>query len=165
MRHRFHDENCSVAQTLEILGDWWTLLIIREAFLGTRRFADFQQHLEIAKNILSQRLRHLVDHGIFERVDVGTHGKRYEYVLSPKGKDLATILTALRQWGDRWIFGEGNEPLIVLDRRTNRPVPRVRILDEEGKPLRSSDMLVGPGPGANEDTVARAVAMLEQRAR
>jgi DNA-binding HxlR family transcriptional regulator len=156
MRKRFDDQNCSVAQTLEVLGDWWTLLIIREAFLGTRRFGDFQRRLEIAKNILSQRLSHLVDHGVLERVDVGRHGTRYEYALTAKGKDLITIITALRQWGDRWIYGEGHEPLLVLDRRTGRRVPPLRIRDEEGKPLRPSDTLLGPGSGATDVTLARA---------
>lgn len=156
MRRRFDDQNCSVAQSLEILGDWWTLLLIREAFLGTRRFADFEQRLDISKNVLTQRLNHLVEHGVFERVDVGRHGQRHEYVLSPKGKDLATLLTALRQWGDRWIYGEGNEPLLVLDRRTQKPIPRVRILDEAGEPLRVADMEIRPGPGATAATRARA---------
>lgn len=149
-RKRFDDQICSVAQTLEILGDWWTLLIIREAFLGARRFGEFQQRLDIAKNILSQRLSHLVEHGVFERVDVGTHGTRHEYVLSPRGKDLVTILTALREWGDRWIYGEGKEPLVVLDKKTGRRVPRLRVRGEDGRPLSGSDMLVQPGPGMTQ---------------
>lgn len=145
-RKRFDDQICSVAQTLEILGDWWTLLIIREAFLGARRFGDFQKRLDIAKNILSQRLAHLVRHGVLERVNVGTHGTRHEYVLSASGKDLVTLLTALREWGDRWVYGEGNEPLVVYDKRTGRRVPRLRIRDEDGRPLSGADMEVRPGP-------------------
>src|SRR5262245_37008592 len=121
MRRRFSDQECSVAQALEILGDWWTLLVVREAFLGARRFADFEARLAISKNVLTQRLEHLVEHGVMERVDAGVHGTRFEYVLTAMGKDLATVMTALRQWGDRWIYGEGNEPLVVLDRRTGRP--------------------------------------------
>ena len=109
MRHRFGGENCSVAQALEVLGDWWTLLIVREAFLGTRRYADFEANLDISKNVLAQRLQHLVEHGVLERIDAGVHGPRFEYELTPKGKDLFTILTALRQWGDRWVFGPGRE--------------------------------------------------------
>jgi DNA-binding HxlR family transcriptional regulator len=140
VRHRFHDQICAVAQSLEVLGDWWTLLIIRDAFLGTRRFADFEEHLRISKNVLTKRLAHLVEHGVFERVEVGRHGARQEYVLTAKGRDLFTLITALRQWGDRWIYGEGNEPLQVIDRRTGRPIPRVRVLDESGEPLRAADM-------------------------
>src|SRR6266481_3426438 len=105
MRRRFTGENCSVAQSLEVLGDWWTLLVVREAFTGTRRFADFEANLEISKNILSARLEHLVAHGVFARVEAGVHGTRYEYELTPMRRDLATVMTALQQWGDRWIFG------------------------------------------------------------
>lgn len=146
MRRRFDDQACSIAQALEILGDWWTLLIIREAFLGTRRFADFELHLDISKNVLSKRLAHLVEHGVLERVDIGRHGEHFEYALTPKGKDLLTIITALRQWGDRWIYGHGNEPLQVLDRRSGRPIPRVRVLDEQGQPLASRDMEIRARP-------------------
>ena len=150
MRRRFTDMNCSVAQTLEVLGDWWTFLIIREAMLGTRRFADFEANLEISKNILTQRLSHLVEHGVLEAVNAGVHGTRYEYVLTARGKDLTTVLTALREWGDRWVFGEGNEPLVVLDRRTGRPVPRLRIRGEDGAVLSGRDLEVRAGPGATE---------------
>jgi DNA-binding HxlR family transcriptional regulator len=155
MRRRFTRDNCSVARTLEVLGDWWTLLVVREAFLGTRRFAEFAENLPIARNVLTSRLGHLVDHGVFARVDVGTHGTRYEYELTAMGKDLIVVITALRQWGDRWIFGVGNEPLIVLDRRTRKSIPRLRILDSHDRPLRGSDMLVVPGPGATSKTLKR----------
>ena len=78
-RTRFSEMNCGIGQALEALGDWWTLLIVRDAFFGARRFRDFESSLGIAKNILSVRLQHLVDHGIFERVDVGSEGHRFEY--------------------------------------------------------------------------------------
>ncbi len=120
MRRRFKDQNCSIAQALEVLGDWWTLLVVREAFVGTRRFADFEANLDISKNILSARLDHLVAHGVLARINAGVHGTRYEYELTPMGKDLATLMTALQQWGDRWIYGEGHEPLLILDRRSGR---------------------------------------------
>jgi len=155
MRRRFREDNCAVAQALEVLGDWWTLLVVREAFLGTRRFADFEANLAISKNILTQRLSHLVDRGVLERVDAGRLGTRYEYVLTPMGKDLTTIMTALRQWGDRWIYGEGKEPIVVKDRRTGRPIPRLRLLGEDGQPLRARDLDVEPGPGASPATVER----------
>jgi DNA-binding HxlR family transcriptional regulator len=145
MRHRFKRENCSIARSLEILGDWWTLLVVREAFLGTRRFADFEANLDISKNVLTQRLAHLTKHGVLERVNAGVHGPRFEYVLTAMGKDLVTVMTALRQWGDRWIFGAGREPLIVADRRTGRPIPALRMLDEDGRELRPRDLDVRPG--------------------
>jgi DNA-binding HxlR family transcriptional regulator len=155
MRHRFTRENCSVARALEVIGDWWTLLIVREAMLGTRRFADFAAELAISRNILARRLLHLVRRGVLTRVNAGTHGTRYEYELTPMGKDLATVMTALRQWGDRWVFGEGREPVIVRDRRTGRAIPRLRILDESGLPISARDLEIVPGPGAERRTIAR----------
>jgi DNA-binding HxlR family transcriptional regulator len=148
VRRRFVDQPCSVAQALEVLGDWWTLLVVREAFLGARRFSDFETRLDIAKNILTARLAHLVRHGVLERVDAGVHGTRYEYALTAMGKDLAAVMTALRQWGDRWIFGEGNEPLLVIDRRTGRPIPRLRIVGEDGAPLGARDLELRAGSPA-----------------
>ena len=158
MRTRFKHENCSVAQALEVLGDWWTLLVVREAFFGTRRFADFEAILGISKNILTKRLEHLVRCGVLERIDAGQHGVRYEYVLSPMGKDLATVLTALRQWADRWVMGPGREPLLVYDKRTGRPIPRLRISGEDGQPLTARDLELRPGPGASKRTLARFAA-------
>src|ERR1700732_2972722 len=147
MRRRFTDQNCSIAQALEVLGDWWTLLVVREAFVGSRRFADFEANLDISKNILSARLEHLVANGVLARVDAGVHGTRYEYELTPMGKDLATLMTALQQWGDRWIYGEGQEPLLILDRRSGRAIPPVRILDNEGRPLAGRQMAPAPRAG------------------
>src|ERR1700687_2614823 len=148
MRRRFKDQNCSIAQALEVLGDWWTLLVVREAFVGSRRFADFEANLDISKNILSERLEHLVAHGVLARADAGVHGTRYEYELTPMGKDLTTVMTALRQWADRWIYGEGREPLLALDRRSGRRVPRLRILDNKGRPIAGRDIAPAPGAGA-----------------
>jgi len=160
MRIRFGGENCSIARALEVLGDWWTLLVVREAFLGTRRFADFEAALPISKNVLARRLAHLVKHGVLARVDAGTHGTRLEYELTPRGRDLASVMTALRQWGDRWIFGEGKEPVLVVDRRTGRPIPRLRIRGEDGEPLHAIDLEVRPGPGANKNTRERYQAAM-----
>lgn len=155
MRRRITRENCSVARALGILGDDWALLLIREAFFGTRRFADFEANLGISKNVLTQRLAHLVRHGIFGRVDAGVHGRRYEYELTPMGKDLTTVMTALRQWGDRWLFGSGHEPLLVIDRRNGQPIPAVRVLDAEGAPIRGRDLALVAGPGASRRTRTR----------
>lgn len=137
------------------MGDGWSMMILREAFLGTRRFADFQRALGIAKNILTARLSHLVEHKIFEKVDAGVHGTRYEYALTPRGKDLLTVMTALRQWGDRWMTGPGNEPLLVIDRRTGAPLPRVRLQGADGQPISPEHIGLKPGPGASEETLAR----------
>ncbi len=154
-RKRFADMNCSVAQSLDIIGDWWTLLIVREALLGTQQFADFQSRLGIAKNILSKRLQRLVENEILMRVDIGRSGSRFAYRLTPRGKDLLTVITALREWGDRWIFGEGNEPVVIRDRRTGGLVPPLRITDGEGLAIEARHLRAEPGPGATREILER----------
>lgn len=151
-RTKFKNQNCGVAQSLNAFGDGWTLLIIRDAFFGVRRFADFQKHLGISRNILTDRLRHLVDHEILMRVDVGQHGKRFEYRLTPKGDALMPVLTTLREWGDEWVFGPGNEPLVMRDRKSGRRVPKTIVRDASGKTLVRGAIRAEPGPGANEST-------------
>jgi DNA-binding HxlR family transcriptional regulator len=154
-RTRFADMNCGIGQALEVLGDWWTLLIVRDAFFGARRFGDFERSLGIAKNVLASRLQHLVDHEIFARTDVGQEGQRFEYRLTAKGEALLPVLTALREWSDEWIFGAGHEPVIVKDRRTGRRVPRLRVTDADGRPLSRRELRTVPGPGASPETIRR----------
>ena len=151
-RKRFGEMNCGVGQALEVLGDWWTLLIVRDAFFGARRFGDFERNLGIAKNVLATRLEHLVEHGIFERVDVGAEGQRFEYRLTAKGEALLPVLTALREWSDEWVFGRGREPVVFLDRRTGRRLPRLRVTDADGRALTRRDVRAVPGPGASSET-------------
>ncbi|MCG8456697.1 MAG: helix-turn-helix transcriptional regulator [Holophagales bacterium] len=155
MIRSYGDSDCAIAQSLEILGDGWTILVLREAFLGTRRFADFEARLAISKNVLSARLAHLVETGLLEKEDVGRFGERYEYGLTAKGKDLMTVMTALRQWGDRWVFGEGREPLLVVDRRTAEPILPVRIRRADGSVVGPSDLAIRPGPGASAEALDR----------
>ena len=154
-RTRFDDRNCSVAQALDVLGDGWTLLIVRNAFFGMRRFADFEADLGIAKNVLSRRLAHLVEHEILERVEVGQHGSRHEYRLTPRGEALLPVLTALREWGDEWVFGKGHEPLVFRDRMTGKRVPKLERRGSDGRRLGSRDLRAEPGPGADSETRAR----------
>lgn len=151
-RTRFEAENCAVARSLDILGDWWTLLIVRDAFFGVRRFADFQRDLGIAKNVLSQRLGRLVEHGILERIDVGQHGERFEYRLTEKGEALLPVLTTLREWGDQWVFGPGNEPLVMRDRQSGEVIPKTVVRSAEGVPLERRSIRAEAGPGADEAT-------------
>jgi DNA-binding HxlR family transcriptional regulator len=157
-RKRFDDMNCGIGQALEVFGDWWTLLIIRDAFFGVRRFADFERSLGIAKNILSARLQHLVDHEIFEKVDVGAEGQRFEYRLTDKGEALLPVLTALREWSDEWVFGRGHEPIVFYDRSGKR-VPRMKLTNAEGKTLGRRDLRAQPGPGASKETLQRLEAL------
>ena len=154
-RTSFADMNCGIGQALEVLGDWWTLLIVRDAFFGARRFGDFERSLGIAKNILTARLQHLVDHGIFEKVDIGSEGQRFEYCLTDKGRALLPILTAMREWSDEWVFGRGNEPVIVQDRKTGRRVPKLKMVDADGNVLGPGDLRAVAGPGASGETARR----------
>jgi DNA-binding HxlR family transcriptional regulator len=104
-RTSYADMPCPMAQALERVGEWWSLLILRECFRGTRRFGDFERRLGIAKNVLSSRLKHLVEAGVLERRPSKDDAREIEYRLTESGKDLAPVLIALAQWGDRWIYG------------------------------------------------------------
>ena len=144
--------NCGIAQTLDVLGDWWTLLIVRDAFFGLRRFSDYQASLGIAKNILTARLRRLVDQGILAREEAGSTGSRHEYRLTPKGEALLPLLMALRDWSDQWVFGAGREPVVVVERAGGRRVPPLGVRNADGEPLARRDLRTLPGPGATDET-------------
>lgn len=134
-RTRFDHMRCGVAQALDQVGDWWSLLIVRDASLGLRRFAEFEHSLGISKNILSDRLNKLVEDGILEKTRLAEPGVRFEYTLTDKGTDLWVVLTAMRLWADKWVFGRGNEPLLARDARTGRTVRRLLAVDENGEPV------------------------------
>jgi len=155
MKERFDPLNGSIAHVLECLGEGWSMLIIREAFFGIRRFEDFQSHLGIARNILTARLKKLVANGILERVPIKEGAKRHQYQLTTKGKDLMPMLIALTQWGDRWIYGEGNEPVVFRDREKGQPIAPICVCNAEGKPLKPREIMPTPGPGANDKARAR----------
>src|SRR5215468_6330907 len=103
LKRSYEGQNCSIARTLEVVGERWTLLIVRDVFLGLRRFDQLQESLGIARNVLTDRLNRLVEEGILERVRYRDRPARYEYRLTAKGLDLNIALTALRQWGDRYL--------------------------------------------------------------
>jgi DNA-binding HxlR family transcriptional regulator len=137
-------ESCSVARALEIIGERWTWLIIRDAFLGLTKFDEFQRSLGIARNVLTDRLNRLVDEGIFERVLYNAHPARYEYRLTAKGRDLFTALNALRQWGDQYLSAK---PMRLLRLKSDKR-PVVAALVPEGAPVLAPDEIeLVPGPG------------------
>lgn len=129
----FADMSCSVAQTLEIIGEWWTLLILRDAFLGIRRFDEFVDRLGISRNILTNRLETLLEAGVLERRVYDEGRGRYDYVLTEKGKALWPVMTALRQWGDDWVYGPGNEPLLLEHRSCGHTATAVYTCDHCGE--------------------------------
>jgi DNA-binding HxlR family transcriptional regulator len=113
-RKDFSAMECSVARTLEVIGDRWTLLILRDAFYGVSRFDDFHHDLGVARNILTDRLGKLVAHGVLERRRYEEHPPRYEYRLTHKGKDLLPVLLTLTRWGDRWAADESGPPVSLV---------------------------------------------------
>lgn len=154
-RSKLDSLNCSVAHALDLIGEWWTILILREAFFGTRRFEDFQRHLGIARNILTARLCKLCDSGILDRVPVKEGARRHEYRLTDMGRDLLPVLVVLTQWGDRWILGPEAAPVKYIHRATGEEIADVKVRAKDGQPLLARDILLVPGPGATEETRAR----------
>ena len=145
----------SVGHVLEIIGEGWSMLIIREAFLGTKRFEEFQRQLGIARNILTSRLRQLCENDILERVPIKQGARRHEYLLTAKGKELMPLLIALTQWGDKWVFGDGNEPFVFEDRQHSEPISRIQVHSARGESLRPRDIRIVPGPGADGESRVR----------
>ena len=151
-----HDPlNRSVGHVLDIIGEGWSILIVREAFLGTRRFEEFQGRLGIARNILTARLKKLCANEILDRVPVKEGAKRHEYILTTKGKEMMPLLVALTQWGDKWVYGENNKPVIFLDREQGEPIPQVQVFSAQGEILKPRDVMIEAGPGATPEARER----------
>lgn len=119
--------SCSIAGTLEIIGDRWTILILRDAFRGIRRFEHFHDDLGVARNLLSDRLAKLVVHGILEKVLYEERPPRFEYRLTPKGRDLSPALVALLQWGDRHLAGPAGPPIELVHSTCGEPLDQVFV--------------------------------------
>ena len=132
--------NCPIARTLDVIGDWWSLLIVRDAFLGKRRFSEFHKSLGLAKNILCMRLQKLVSHGIFEAVPSLCGSAYQEYALTEKGRRLYLVLVALRQWGESFLFKEGELDLLLVDRESGQPVKPLELRPQDGRLLGPADL-------------------------
>jgi DNA-binding HxlR family transcriptional regulator len=153
-RTSFEGMTCSVAQCLNVVGEWWSLLIVRDAFLGVTRFDDFQARLGISRNILTQRLNHLVDTEVLERVAYSDHPPRSEYQLTNKGRDLWHVITAMRQWGDQWAAPDG-PPVETRHTTCGHIVTAVPVCSNCGEPLDARSGTPVPGPGASEGDFER----------
>ena len=146
-RTSLEGDSCPVARSLDAIGDWWSLLIVREAFLGLRRFSQFQRSLGLAKNILTVRLRALVERGILT-TEPASDGSAYrDYVLTPKGRGLFPILVALRQWSEEFDARPDEITTCLVDRANGRPVKKLALYSEEGKLLGAGDTDVSPRSG------------------
>jgi DNA-binding HxlR family transcriptional regulator len=139
--------NCSLARALEIAGDGWTLLILRDAFLGASRFGEFAESLGIARNILTTRLEALVVAGILGRQG---QDRRPKYSLTEKGRELLPVLVALAQWGDKWL--SGGKPPILFETKTGEPLSQIQLRTRSGKVVSSGCIRFSPGPGADART-------------
>ncbi|MBB5878453.1 helix-turn-helix domain-containing protein [Xanthomonas sp. 3498] len=133
------DSPCPVARSADLIGDRWSLLIVRDAFDGVRRFGDFQRSLGMARNILADRLRKLVEAGILETREASDGSAYREYALSAKGEDLFAVVLALRQWGERHLFGHGERHSALIDTRSGKPVARMQPRAADGTRLRPAD--------------------------
>lgn len=132
------EESCPVARSVGLLGDRWSLLIVRDAFDGVRRFGDFQRGLGVARNILSDRLSKLVDAGVLT-TQAASDGSAYqEYVLTANGESLFPILVAMRQWGEQHLFARGERHSLLIDKRTGNPVPPMSPRGKDGAVLPAS---------------------------
>src|SRR6202158_816080 len=146
---------CPIARSLDALGDWWSLLIIRDAFLGKRRFGEFQKSIGLAKNILTVRLRALVERGILTTAPASDGSAYQEYLLTPKGRGIFPVLVALRQWSEE--FDERPEEIatILVDREKGKPVRKLELYSQDGRLLSAADTTLKPRTSAKRTMLRR----------
>lgn len=161
-RTSFAKMSCSIARTLEVVGDWWTLLIVREAFFGSRRFGEFEKNLGIAPNVLTQRLGKLVEDGILVVETTSASGKALSYRLSPKGRDLFPVLVAMLQWGDKHASAPKGAPVRIVERRNGQEIAPMQLRSASGDELTVSEVMPVAGPGAGRAVRERMTEISEQ---
>ena len=142
--------DCSIQATLDLVGDRWTLLILRDIFRGVHRFSQIQDDLGIARNLLADRLGRLVEHGILHKVPYQQRPLRHEYRLTPKGMDLSPALVALMGWGDRWAAG-GEPPTVLIHDACGTDLEQVLLCPTCDETVRPTHIRSRPGPGRCED--------------
>jgi DNA-binding HxlR family transcriptional regulator len=152
-RKSFERMDCSVARTLEVVGEWWSLLIVRDSLSGVRRFEEFQSRLGIARNVLATRLAKLVRQGVLERRPYREHPPRFEYVLTEKGRELSAVVIALMTWGDRWASRRA-PPVEIYFQDTGEAVDPVLVDGRTGRRLDPRVIRSRPGPGASKEVRA-----------
>lgn len=151
-RVSFDGMSCSIARSLETIGEWWTPLIVREVFFGRRRFDEIQGDLGISRNILTDRLTTLVDDGVLERRNIAQTGTRWEYHLTEKGRDLFPVLIALMQWGDRWAADDDKGPPVLFQHRScGHDIGAAYVCTHCGETLTSDSLRARRAPGYEDD--------------
>jgi DNA-binding HxlR family transcriptional regulator len=146
-RTRTADWPCSIARAIDELGDGWTLLLVRDASLGARRFDDFQRSLGIGRNILTDRLGRLVERGVFSKDQYSEHPPRYEYRLTDKGREIFPILATMAAWADRWMIGPEGPPLVLHHTRCDHDMHAEIVCSECGERLDKRALRARRGPG------------------
>lgn len=149
---------CSIARTVDLVGDWWTPLVLREAFYGTTRFDDFERILGIGRNVLTQRLNRLVEVGVLTRVPYQQNPVRHNYVLTEKGRDLFPILAAMGSWGDKWLANEDGPPVVLMHTACDHPANAEVVCSHCREPLDAREIKPNLGPGFPERHRASALA-------
>lgn len=153
-------DHCAIARALDIIGERWTILIIRDAFFGIRNFEGFQASLGIARNVLAARLAALVDADILSRVPDADDRRRVEYRLTEKGRALFPVIIALGDWGMRWeTHSSKKEAFVIVDRVTGQPIAPLEVRSADGRLLSPRDTRISPGPGMTEE-IARTIPSL-----
>jgi DNA-binding HxlR family transcriptional regulator len=149
-RTSLEHDTCPVARSLDAIGDWWSMLIIRDALLGTTRFGEFQKKLGLAKNSLTVRLRALVDQGILKTAPASDGSAYQEYLLTPKGRGVFPILVALRQWSEEFDGKPDEIGTILVDKEKGKPVRRLELHSQDGRLLTASDTALKPRPAGKQ---------------
>ena len=147
-RTRFADIPCSIARTLDVVGEWWTPLVLRDVALGVTRFDAIQRDLGVSRKLLAERLETLVERAVLERRPYQHNPVRYDYLLTEKGRDLIPVLMSLKAWGDRWTAGEDGPPLLVEHALCGADTEPIVTCSCCGEPLRFGELVARPGPGA-----------------
>src|ERR1700742_3411902 len=153
-RKRFTDMNCSIARALDEVGEWWSLLIVRDCTQGSRRFDEFQRELGIARNILTARLARLIELGIIEKFPLEDRANTDGYRLTAKGEELYPVLVSLMQWGDRCTTKDGKGRVTRVEADTGQPVEEMAVKTAKKKQLSFHDIKFAPGPAATATTMA-----------
>jgi DNA-binding HxlR family transcriptional regulator len=149
MKHKSNQNSiCPVARSHDVVGEWWSLLIVRDAMLGVKRFSEFQRRLGMAKNILTARLKLLVEAGVLQLVPASDGSAYNEYALTQKGKDLLPTMVALRQWGEKYMFGKSDEHSELHDKKQHKPLAPLVVRSADGRKVGVDDLELVMGSSA-----------------
>lgn len=152
-RKSLQGDVCPIARSLDVIGDWWSLLIVRDALIGARRFSQFQKNLGVAKNILTVRLRTLVAEGILEVKPASDGGAYQDYVPTAKARGLFPVMVALRQWGEEFVIKPGENFSALVDRKDGLPLRKLQIQAQDGRLLDQADTRIAV-PAVNQEASA-----------